>query len=99
LADLSRGRRSNDWHVVHFTDRHDHARVGRALSWFFGDATLRDGTAFEPPRIAIITYMQWLGSWLDTYPTYRPRDDPATGAAGEHDSPAASVDGRWYSQC
>ena len=68
--DLSRegGRRSNDWHAVHFfqptmvsTDS-----PMPEYPWFF------DGSPDKPNRrgLAIITYVQWLGSWLDSYPYY-----------------------------
>jgi cytochrome c oxidase cbb3-type subunit 2 len=68
--DLSRegGRRGNDWHAVHF---HRPETVSTnspmpAYPWFF------DGSPDRPNRrgIAIITYIQWLGSWLDEYPYY-----------------------------
>jgi cbb3-type cytochrome oxidase cytochrome c subunit len=68
--DLSRegGRRGNDWHAVHFFDP-------QAVSpdspmpqyrWFF------DGSPDKPNRrgLAIMTYIQWLGSWLESYPLY-----------------------------
>lgn len=68
--DLSRegGRRSSDWHAVHFFDP-------EALStkspmprypWFF------DGSPDKPTErgLALITYIQWLGSWHETYPYY-----------------------------
>ncbi len=68
--DLSRegGRRSSDWHAVHFFDP-------AALSpkspmprypWLF------DGAADQPNvrGLALITYIQWLGSWHETYPDY-----------------------------
>jgi cytochrome c oxidase cbb3-type subunit II len=82
--DLSRegGQRSNDWHVVHFF----RPRLATPVSvmpdypWFFDDNTA-DGPG--PPNrrgIAIITYMQWLGSWLDNYPHY---DDPGYGRGGK----------------
>jgi cytochrome c oxidase cbb3-type subunit II len=68
--DLSRegGRRSNDWHAVHFFQ----PPLVSASSpmpnypWFF------DGAPDKPNRrgLAVITYVQWLGSWLDSYPYY-----------------------------
>jgi len=69
--DLSRegGRRSNDWHAVHFLNPpllSPHSPMPR-YSWFF-----EDGDAVKPNRrgLAIITYVQWLGSWLESYPYY-----------------------------
>lgn len=68
--DLSRegGRRSSDWHAVHFFNP-------EALSmkspmpqypWLF------DGSPDRPTErgLALITYIQWLGSWHETYPYY-----------------------------
>jgi cbb3-type cytochrome oxidase cytochrome c subunit len=68
--DLSRegGRRGNDWHMVHF---HRPSTVSNnspmpEYPWFF------DGSPDRPNRrgLAITTYIQWLGSWLDEYPYY-----------------------------
>jgi cytochrome c oxidase cbb3-type subunit 2 len=68
--DLSRegGRRGNDWHAVHF-HRPQTVSTGSpmpAYPWFF------DGSPDKPNRrgLAIMTYVQWLGSWLDSYPYY-----------------------------
>lgn len=58
--DLSResGFRSNDWHVAHFYSPRAVAptSVMPKYSWFF------DGTQPNAKGIAMITYMQWLGS-------------------------------------
>lgn len=68
--DLSRegGRRGNDWQAVHFWNP---ASVSSdspmpRYQWFF------DGSPDKPNRrgLAIITYVQWLGSWLESYPLY-----------------------------
>jgi hypothetical protein len=102
--DLSRegGRRSNDWHAVHFF-RPKLVSTGSPMPeypWFFepapaaasaeaAPAAAADGqpppaartsplerpgepTPARPNRrgLAIITYVQWLGSWHDTYPYY-----------------------------
>lgn len=68
--DLSRegGRHSNDWHAVHFF-RPRSVSAGSPMPdypWFF------DGTPGKPTRrgLAIMTYVQWLGSWLESYPYY-----------------------------
>ncbi len=68
--DLSRegGRRSNDWHAVHFFDPPE-VSTGSPMPqypWFF------DGSPDQPNErgLAIITYVQWLGSWLESYPMY-----------------------------
>jgi len=77
--DLSRegGRRSSDWHAVHFHNPpllSPHSPMPR-YTWFFDD----DDPA-KPNRrgLAILTYVQWLGSWLESYPyyeDYRPVDE------------------------
>ncbi len=58
--DLSResGFRSNDWHVAHFYDPQSVAptSVMPDYTWFF------DGKEPNDKGIAMITYMQWLGS-------------------------------------
>ncbi|HND51061.1 MAG TPA: cbb3-type cytochrome c oxidase subunit II [Pirellulaceae bacterium] len=68
--DLSRegGRRSNDWHAVHFY----HPKTVSTDSpmpdypWFF------EGAPDKPNKrgLAVMIYVQWLGSWLDSYPYY-----------------------------
>lgn len=68
--DLSRegGRRSNDWHAVHF---YQPTLVSKgspmpSYPWLF------DGAPDKPNRrgIALIAYVQWLGSWQESYPYY-----------------------------
>ena len=68
--DLSRegGRRSNDWHAVHFFKP---ALVSSTspmpeYPWLFA------GAPDKPNRrgLALITYVQWLGSWQASYPYY-----------------------------
>ncbi len=68
--DLSRegGRRSNDWHAVHFF-KPTSVSSGSPMPeypWFF------DGEASRPNRrgLAIMVYVQWLGSCLESYPDY-----------------------------
>ena len=68
--DLSREglRHSNDWHAVHFHRPKDTSpqSVMPEYPWLF------DGNPGRPNQrgLALITYMQWLGSWLDSYPHY-----------------------------
>jgi cbb3-type cytochrome oxidase cytochrome c subunit len=68
--DLSRegGRRSNDWHAVHFFRPRSVSPDSPMpeYSWFF------EGAPDQPTRegLAIMTYVQWLGSWLESYPYY-----------------------------
>jgi hypothetical protein len=68
--DLSRegGRRGNDWHAVHFFDP-PMVSTGSPMPrypWFF------DGSPDKPNQrgLALIAYVQWLGSWLESYPQY-----------------------------
>ncbi len=53
------GRHGNDWHVAHFYDPTLVApeSVMPRYSWFF------DGDKPNKVGIAMVTYMQWLGSW------------------------------------
>jgi hypothetical protein len=68
--DLSRegGRRSNDWHAVHFFDPPSVSTDSPMprYTWFF------DGSPDKPNKrgLALIMYVQWLGSWLESYPLY-----------------------------
>lgn len=68
--DLSRqgGRHGNDWHAVHFY-RPQLIVPDSPMPeypWLF------DGAPARPNQrgLALITYIQWLGSWLDSYPYY-----------------------------
>lgn len=68
--DLSRegGRRSNDWHAVHF-NRPQELSANSPMPdypWLF------EGDPSKPNErgLALITYVQWLGSWLESYPYY-----------------------------
>jgi cbb3-type cytochrome c oxidase subunit II len=62
--DLSReyGKRSNDWHVAHFYDPTYvvPTSVMPAFRWFFDENKQPNDRG-----MAIITYVQWLGSWMD----------------------------------
>ena len=68
--DLSRegGRRSNDWHAVHFFQPASLSPRSPMpeYPWFY------DGDADHPNErgLALMTYVQWLGSWLESYPYY-----------------------------
>lgn len=68
--DLSRegGRRSNDWQAVHLF-RPQTVSTGSPMPdypWLF------EGDPDHPNHrgLAVLTYIQWLGSWLDSYPYY-----------------------------
>jgi hypothetical protein len=76
--DLSRegGRRGNDWHAVHFLQPRK-LSPGSPMPnypWFFDEDPQEPGRASPafPNRrgLALITYVQWLGSWLKSYPYY-----------------------------
>lgn len=61
------GRRSNDWHLAHFFKPTSvvPTSVMPDYPWFF------DAEGYPNKRgFALITYVQWLGSWLDVYPYY-----------------------------
>ncbi|MGY8767735.1 MAG: cbb3-type cytochrome c oxidase subunit II [Pirellulales bacterium] len=68
--DLSRegGRRGSDWHAVHFFEPKILSTDSPMPSypWFF------EGSPAKPNKrgLAMIIYIQWLGSWLDEYPYY-----------------------------
>jgi cytochrome c oxidase cbb3-type subunit II len=68
--DLSRegGRRSNDWHAVHFfepTMLIDWSPMPN-YPWLFNGAPDRP----NKKGLSLILYVQWLGSWLESYPYY-----------------------------
>lgn len=62
------GRRSNDWHAVHFFRPADLSPNSPMpdYPWFF------EGGPKQPNArgLALILYVQWLGSWLESYPDY-----------------------------
>jgi hypothetical protein len=67
--DLAReaARRSNGWHMAHFYKPTAvvPTSVMPEYPWFFDEEGYPNERGF-----AIITYVQWLGSWLDKYPYY-----------------------------
>jgi hypothetical protein len=79
--DLSRegGRRSNDWHAVHFFRPRDTSprSVMPEYPWLFdvdSETGQRSKGLPNERGLALIVYMQWLGSWLETYPYYDDSD-------------------------
>jgi hypothetical protein len=84
-------RKSNDWHLAHFFDPRSvvPASVMPRYTWFYDaqDVPNKEG-------MAIITYVQWLGSWLREYPYWHgegpagpPVDQPTSrGAAAEREA-------------
>jgi cytochrome c oxidase cbb3-type subunit II len=62
------GRKSNDWHIAHFLKPRSVAplSVMPNYPWFF------DEDGYPNKRgMALITYIQWLGSWHKEYPYWR----------------------------
>ncbi len=79
------GRRSNDWHIAHFHRPTDVAplSVMPNYPWLFDAEGYPNRDGFS-----LITYMQWLGSWLDQYPYY-----VGEGPAGPGEAEAVDSDG------
>lgn len=61
------GQRPNDWHIAHFWNPRSVAptSVMPRYTWFFDENGIPNKKG-----MAVITYVQWLGSWLDEYPYY-----------------------------
>jgi cbb3-type cytochrome c oxidase subunit II len=59
------GKHSNDWHVAHFYDPRSVApySVMPSYPWFF-DASKRPNER----GLALVAYVQWLGSWAEQVP-------------------------------
>lgn len=92
--DLSRegGRRSNDWQAVHLFQPTllSDGSVMPEYPWFF------DGSPDKPNRrgLALLTYLQWLGSWLESYPYYEEYNAsplPKEAVPGPVEADAAAV--------
>ena len=75
--DLSResGRHSNDWHTAHFYEPTNvvPTSVMPAFRWFY------DGQVPNERGLAIITYVQWLGSWINPQGQVRQESPAAEG--------------------
>lgn len=73
--DLTRegGRRGSDWHAVHFFQPRMVSPDSPmpAYPWLF------EGTPDKPNArgLALLTYIQWLGSWHPSYPYYEELDE------------------------
>lgn len=67
------GRHSNDWHVAHFYEPTEvvPASVMPSYRWFF------DGDKPNKVGLAVITYVQWLGSWATPQVLARAARQPA----------------------
>lgn len=89
------GVHSNDWHVAHFYNPPDVVpwSVMPSYPWFFED----DGVTPNAKGLAIIAYVQWLGSWHTHVPPtihhvgtiHRAYDAPGRSPASP---PAGSTD-------
>ncbi|MCC7291677.1 MAG: cbb3-type cytochrome c oxidase subunit II [Phycisphaerales bacterium] len=89
-------RRSNDWHLAHLYDPVSvvPTSVMPTYPWFFDEKGYpnRDG-------MCLVTYLQWLGSWLPEYPYYYGEGPPArdtTPPAGQSaaEAPAGGMNER-----
>lgn len=62
------GRHSNDWHVAHFFKpvNVSPTSVMPDYPWFYDDEGYPNKKG-----MGLITYIQWLGSWLPEYPYFR----------------------------
>ncbi len=68
-------RRGNDWHAAHFYKPTSVSplSVMPEYPWFF------DAEGYPNERgFAIITYVQWLGSWMKEYPYFMGEGPPGT---------------------
>ncbi|MCK6457085.1 MAG: cbb3-type cytochrome c oxidase subunit II [Phycisphaerae bacterium] len=80
------GRRSNDWHVAHFWQPTNvvPTSVMPPYRWFF------DEQGYPNKRgMSIITYVQWLGSWVKEYPYYHGEGPPSLPMAATTQSSVA----------
>ncbi|RME37335.1 MAG: cytochrome-c oxidase [Planctomycetota bacterium] len=83
-------RHSNDWHVAHFWNPRNVSptSVMPRYPWFF------DKEGYPNKRgLAIITYVQWLGSWLPEYPYFQ-GEGPLGPRERESEGENASTTGR-----
>lgn len=88
--DLSRegGRRSSDWHAVHFFEPTlliDWSPMPK-YPWLF------EGSPDQPNKrgLSLILYIQWLGSWLESYPYYEDYEPAALPTEPSTDSSSAA---------
>jgi cytochrome c oxidase cbb3-type subunit 2 len=77
------GVHTNDWHVAHFWNPTDvvATSVMPRYPWFFDNADDPDNAVLNGRGIAIITYIQWLGSWVEKYPATIYNLDATNGGA------------------
>lgn len=87
------GRKSNDWHLAHFYKPTSVVPVSVMPSypWFYD----QDGYP-NKKGMAVIAYVQWLGSWHKEYPYWRnegPKPPQAPSSEDANGSAAASSTG------
>jgi hypothetical protein len=80
------GKHSNDWQVAHFYEPRDvvPSSVMPSFSWFFDPPEGKDGVPQPNERgLAIVTFVQWLGSWAEQpdAPLLQLEDAPAAPGA------------------
>jgi cbb3-type cytochrome oxidase cytochrome c subunit len=63
------GKRSNDWHFAHFYSPQsvEPQSVMPVYTWYF-DKDAKGVVTPKKEAIALVAYVQWLGSWLDLPP-------------------------------
>ena len=68
--------RSNDWHLAHFYKPSSVVPVSVMpdYKWFFDEEGVPNKRG-----MAIVTYVQWMGSWLDEYPYFLGGGPPRDG--------------------
>ncbi|MGD2064206.1 MAG: cbb3-type cytochrome c oxidase subunit II [Nitrospirota bacterium] len=77
------GVHTNDWHVAHFWNPQDvvPTSVMPRYPWFFDNPDDPDTATLNERGIAMIAYVQWLGSWVTSYPATLYNLDAADGGA------------------
>ncbi len=92
----SAGKHSNDWHVAHFFEPRDvvPSSVMPSFRWFFDAPAAPDGVPQPNARgLAIVAYVQWLGSWAEQPDAPLLPDGGPAPASAEAASAAAAPGG------
>jgi hypothetical protein len=92
----SAGRHSNDWHVAHFFEPRDvvPSTVMPSFRWFFDRPAAPSAVPQPNARgLAIVAYVQWLGSWAER-PDAPLLPETPPDAAGAPPPPSAAGGGR-----
>ena len=82
------GKHSNDWHAAHFYEPTNVVPVSvmPTYKWFFETRSNAEGDARIVPNergLAIIAYVQWLGSWIESSPATFYYRDTVVGMKGD----------------